>query len=137
VLIDTLYNSYTVMRPLKINAAIQYHFGRSFGNQDCDCYSMGKGDFGSQAVGVQLYSIFRPKAPQYAATLFYYRRFAGFIAGKITYTLDSYSFDNIGLMAVGDIGKFNVYLGFDNLLRYENLAKANSLSLQLGFNLKY
>lgn len=137
VSVDTLYNSYTVMRPLKINAAIQYHFGKSFGNQDCDCYSMGKGDFGSQAAGVQLYSIFRPKAPQYAATLFYYRRFAEFISAKITYTVDNYSFDNIGLMAVGDIGKFNIYLGFDNLLRYGNLAKTNSLSLQLGFNLKY
>lgn len=135
--IDTLYNSYTVMRPLKINAAIQYHFGRSFGNQDCDCYSMGKGDFGSQAVGIQLYTIFRPKAPQYAATLFYYRRFAEFIAAKITYTVDHFSYDNVGLMAVGDFGKFNVYIGFDNLLRYGNLAKANSLSLQLGFNLKY
>ena len=137
VSVDTLYHSYTVMRPLKINAAIQYHFGRSFGNQECDCYSMGKGDFGSQAVGIQLYSIFRPKAPQYAATLFYYRRFAKFISGKITYTVDNYSFDNIGLMAVGDFGKLNVYLGLDNLLRYENLAKANSISLQLGFNLKY
>jgi len=135
--VDTLYNSYTVMRPLKLNAGLQYHFGRSFGSKDCDCYSMGKGDFGSQSIGVQLYSIFRPKAPQYAATLFYYRRFTEFLAGKITYTADDYSFDNIGLMAVGDFGKFNIYMGFDNLLRYGNLAKANSLSLQLGFNLKY
>lgn len=135
--VDTLYNSYTVMRPLKINAGIKYHFGKGFGNQDCDCYSMGHDDFGSQAVGLQFYTILRPKAPQYAATLFYYRRFAEFISGKITYTVDSFSMDNVGLMAVGDFGKFNVYMGFDNLLRYGNLAKANSLSLQLGFNLKY
>lgn len=135
--IDTLYNKYTVMRPLKFNAGIKYHFGRGFGSQDCDCYSMGKGEIGSQAVGLQFYSIFRPKTPQYALSLFYYRRFAEFISAKITYTADSYLFDNMGLMVVGDLGKFNVYLGFDNLLRYWNLAKANSLSLQLGFNLKY
>lgn len=135
--VDTLYNSYTAMRPLKMNIGVKYHFGRGLGNQDCDCYSMGRDEFGSQAVGIQLYSVSRPKAPQYAATLFYYRRFAEFISGKITYTVDHFSNDNVGLMAVGDFRKFNVYMGFDNLLRYGNLAKANSLSLQLGFNLKY
>ncbi len=135
--VDTLYNKYTVMRPMKVNAGINYHFGRAFGNKECDCLDMGQGNFGNQAVGLQFYSIFRPKQPQYAATLFYYRRFTNFLAGKITYTADSFSVDNVGLMAVGDFGKLNVYIGVDNLLRYGNLAKANHVSLQLGFNLKY
>ncbi|WP_339609531.1 DUF5723 family protein [uncultured Planktosalinus sp.] len=135
--IDTLYNKYTVMRPMKMNAELMYHFGESFSNKECDCLDMGKGDFGNQAVGLQLNSIFRPKKPQYAATLFYYRRFTDFLAGKITYTADSFSIDNVGLLAVGDFGKLNVYIGIDNLLRYGNLAKANHVSLQLGLNLKY
>lgn len=135
--IDTLYNKYTVMRPMKMNAGLMYHFGDSFGNNECDCLNRGGSEFGSQALGVQLYTIFRPKQPQYAATLFYYRRFTEFLAGKITYTADAFSFDNIGLMAVGDFGKFNVYLGLDNLLRFENLAKANHVSLQIGFNIKF
>jgi hypothetical protein len=135
--VDTLYTKYTVMRPLKMNASVMYHFGDSFGNNECDCLNMGASDYGSQALGLQLYTIFRPKRPQYAATLFYYRRFTEFLSGKITYTADAFSFDNVGLMAVGDFGKFNVYLGLDNLLRYGNLAKANHVSLQLGFNIKY
>ena len=35
-----------------------------------------------------------------------------------------------------DIGKLNFYFAIDNLLYYGNLAKAKSVSLQLGFNIK-
>jgi len=135
--IDTLYNKYAVMRPLKMNAALTYHFGEGYGKNECDCLNRGSTNFGNQSFGVQLYSIFRPKKPQFAATLFYYRRFTESLSGKITYTVDSFVSDNLGLMAVGDFGKFNVYVGVDNLLRYGNLAKANHVSLQLGFNIKY
>ena len=53
---------------------------------------------------------------------------------KATYTLDTFSYTNIGLGLSGNIGKFNVYLLADNLLEYRDLAKANSLSFQFGFN---
>lgn len=135
--VDTLFNKYTVMRPLKLNAGLTYHFGEGYGKNECDCLNRGSTNFGNQSLGVQLYSIFRPKQPQIAATLFYYRRITEFFSGKITYTVDSFASDNLGIMAVGDFGKFNMYLGLDNLLRYGNIAKANHVSLQLGFNLKY
>lgn len=135
--IDTLYNSYTVMRPLKMNAALTYHFGEGYGKNVCDCLNRGSTNFGNQSLGLQLYSIFRPKQPQFAGTLFYYRRITEYFSGKITYTFDSFSSSNVGIMAVGDFKKFNVYLGFDNLLKYGNLAKANHVSLQMGINLKY
>ena len=90
----------------------------------------------NQAVGFQYYNVFRPKGPQVAATLFYYRRFADFLAMKATYTMDSYSFTKVGLGLVADIGILNFYVAADNLLRYGNLAKAKSVSLQLGFNIK-
>ncbi len=131
--VDTLYNSYTVWRPLKINAGITYRFGKLLGDE-CDCLNRGGDD--SQSLGLQLYSIIRPKGPQYAATLFYYRRVTDFLSAKVSYTADALSMDNIGLGIVGDLGKFNVYLAADNLLRYGNLAKANSVSLQLGLNIK-
>ncbi|MBA3986448.1 MAG: hypothetical protein H0X63_07750 [Flavobacteriales bacterium] len=133
--VDTLYNAYTVWRPLKLNAGITYRFGKLLGGNECDCRNKG-GDSDSQSLGLQFYSIFRPKAPHYAATLFYYRSVTNFLSAKVTYTVDAFSMDNLGLGIVGDFGKFNVYLAADNLLRYENLAKANSLSLQLGFNIK-
>ena len=60
-----------------------------------------------------------------------------FLAAKATYTVDSYSYSNVGLGLATDIGKFNFYIAADNLLRYGNLAKAKSVSLQLGFNIKF
>ncbi|HLU80654.1 MAG TPA: DUF5723 family protein, partial [Flavobacteriaceae bacterium] len=80
-------------------------------------------------------SIFRPKGPQMAGTLFYHRRLAEFLSAKATYTVDSYSFSNVGLGVSADIGKVNFYLAADNLIKYGNLAKAKSVSLQFGFNI--
>jgi hypothetical protein len=135
--IDTLYNSYTQFRPTKINASLAYSFGRSLdGSDDCNCKKSERADTRNQQVGVQYYSIFRPKGPQVAGTLFYSRRFTNFLAVKATYTMDSFSATNIGLGLVADLGMFNFYLAADNLLSYQNLAKANSVSLQLGFNIK-
>jgi hypothetical protein len=88
-------------------------------------------------MGIHLYAIKRPKGPQTAGTFFYRRRFGTNFSLKGTYTVDSYSKDNIGAAMVMDIGKFNFYVAADTLLRYENLAKANSVSLQLGLNLKW
>jgi hypothetical protein len=53
---------------------------------------------------------------------------------KATYTLDSYSYKNIGLGMAINAGKFNMYVLADNLLEYRDLSKANSLSFQFGFN---
>jgi hypothetical protein len=135
--IDTLNNSYTQFRPVKMNASLKYSFGRIVGKgKECDCRNMGGGLSRAQAVGAQFYSILRPKGPQMAGTLFYYRRFTDFLAAKVTYTADPYSYSNVGLGLVTDLGKFNFYIAADNLLHYGNIAKAKSVSLQLGFNIK-
>lgn len=135
--IDTLNNSYTQFRPVKINASLAYSFGKpTDGGTDCNCYDMSGGISRNQAVGLQYYSIFRPKGPQVAGTLFYYRRLFEFLSAKATYTVDSYSSSNIGLGVVVDLGKLNFYIAADNLMYYGNIAKAKSVSLQLGFNIK-
>ena len=133
--IDTIHSGYTQFRPVKLNAAISYGFGRFNLSSDCDCMNMGGGNLHKQSVGLQVYSIFRPKGPQMAGTLFYHRRLAEFLSAKATYTVDSYSFSNVGLGVSADIGKVNFYLAADNLIKYGNLAKAKSVSLQLGFNI--
>ncbi len=136
--IDTLNNSYTQLRPLKVNASLLYNFGKIAGKgKDCDCRNGGGGLDKDQSLGLHFYSIFRPKGPQMAGTLFYYRRFTDYISAKASYTVDPYSASNLGLGLVTDFGKFNFYIAADNLLRYENLAKAKSVSLQLGFNIKF
>ena len=135
--VDTLQTSYTQLRPLKVNGALEYRFGQQLGSGDaCDCYNMGGGIETGQSVGLQVFSVFRPKGPQLAGTLFYYRRLWNFLSAKATYTVDPYSNSNIGLGMVADLGKFNFYLAADNLLRYGNIAKAKSVSLQLGINIK-
>ncbi|MFT4850259.1 MAG: hypothetical protein ACI83B_002815 [Sediminicola sp.] len=135
--LDTLYNSYAQFRPTKINASLAYSFGRSIdGSGNCNCKRPNGATIRNQQVGIQYYSIFRPRGPQLAGTLFYSRRFTDFLAVKATYTVDSFSTRNIGFGIVADIGALNFYLAADNLLSYQNLAKANSISLQLGFNIK-
>ena len=133
--IDTLTNSYTQFRPVKINAGISYGFGRFSASGECDCLNRGGGTLHKQNVGLQFYSIFRPKGPQMAGTLFYHRRITNYLSAKATYTVDSYSFSNVGLGVSAAIGNVNFYLAADNLIRYGNLAKAKSVSLQLGFNI--
>lgn len=133
--IDTIHNKYTQFRPVKINAGLSFGFGRFFASDDCDCMNMDKGVLHKQNVGVQFYSIFRPKGQQLAGTLYYKRRLNEFISAKATYTVDSYSFSNVGLGVSADVGSVNFYVAADNLLKYGNLAKAKSVSLQLGFNI--
>ena len=132
---DTLHNSYTQFRPAKLNAALSFGFGRFNLSKECDCMNMGGSDLHKHNVGFQFYSIFRPKGPQMAGTLFYRRRVTDYFSAKATYTVDSYSFSNVGLGISADIGKVNFYLAADNLIKYGNLAKAKSVSLQLGFNI--
>jgi len=132
--LDTISKSYFQARPLKVHTQLSYNFGKFIGGAKCDCLEKGRIRRVNEA-GVHLFAIARPKGPQTAGTLFYRRRFGSNFSLKGTYTVDSYSADNLGAAMVMDIGKFNFYLAADNLLRFQNLAKANSVSLQLGFNL--
>ncbi len=131
--LDTLNNSYITMRSLKVNGSIKYSFNQ-YDNGTCNCALDGqKGEF-LDAFGVQLFSQFRPKRPQYAASLFYYKRLFHFLRAKATYTIDDYSYKNIGFLVSTHINKINFYISANNLLEYTNLAKARGASLQLGFN---
>ena len=131
--IDTLQNSYVTWRSTKFNASYKYSFGEKGGN-DCNCLNTSNDEY-QNAVGVQLFSMFRPKRPQFAATVFYYRRLYDALRLKLTYTVDDYSFTNIGLGMSAHLGKINLYGMVDNLLQMQNISKAQSVSLQLGINL--
>jgi hypothetical protein len=71
-----------------------------------------------------------PRAPIMALTGYVRQHFKG-LDLKATYTLDSYSYNNIGLGIAVNAGKFNMYVLADNLLEYRDLSKANSLSFNL------
>lgn len=129
--LDTIYNKYTTLRPVKLNASYQYSFNDSRG-ADCNC-SDEEVEY-TNAVGGQLFMMTTPRAPIMALTGFYRRNLLNNLRMKATYTLDSFSYTNIGLGLSGNLGKFNMYFLADNLLEYRDLSKANSLSFQFGFN---
>lgn len=128
---DTSNTKFTTWRPVKFNASINYKFGRRL-SESCNCNEKGEGYI--NAVGAQLFAVNRPKSPQTALTLYYYRALFKGLSAKTTYTIDAYSFNNLGLGISAQIGPVNWYLMADNLLQYRNIYDAQSVSLQLGLN---
>lgn len=130
--LDTNRRSYTSWRPLKLNAAWRYKFNGKNGGVPCKC--KGGSIAYKNEVGAQLFAIKRPLKPQVALTGYYYKRFGNAFRAKTTYTIDSYSFSNVGLGMSAHFFGVNFYLMADNLIRLTNLAKTQSQSVQLGFN---
>lgn len=129
--LDTTATKYTTIRPIKLNASLNYAFGRKQ-IKDCNCTDETGGYL--NAVGAQLYAVNRPKAPQLALTAYYYRRLFKGLDVKAAYTIDSFSFNNLGLGISGNIGGLNIYAMADNFLNFKNIYDAQSVSLQLGIN---
>ncbi|WP_405606813.1 DUF5723 family protein [Polaribacter sp. Asnod1-A03] len=129
---DEDQNSYISWRPTKLNGSLKYSFGK---RRSKYCYDYTFKDFYSNAIGVQLNAVFRPLRPQLALTGFYEKSFSNKLHTKFTYTIDEYSFYNIGAGISAQIGKVNFYGMVDNIANFNDIASSNNISLQLGFNL--
>ena len=130
---DTLYNKYTTWRPTKLYSSVQYSFGESRSDEECNCKPSDKRRY-VNAIGGQMFAMTMPNEPFIAFTAFYRRSISEKLDFKATYTLDSYSSKNIGLGLSGTIGKVNIYALVDNILEYRDVSKANSLAFQFGIN---
>lgn len=126
----TLNESYVTFRPFKLNASLEFGFGRII--PPCDYRILTKRKFQSK-VGFHLFGIKRPGTLKYALSTFYDRKITPNIRMKATYTLDDFSYTNFGLLLSTHYKRFNFYLAADNLLGYTNLAKSQHQSVQLGF----
>ena len=126
------FESYISWRPTKLNLALKYSFGDY---RSKICYDNTYKNFYTDAIGVQLYNVFRPLSSQLALTAFYEKAITNKIHTKITYTVDDFSYSNIGAGLSVQLGSVNFYGLVDNLLEYGDLSSANSASFQLGFNL--
>lgn len=124
--------SYVSWRPTKLNAAIKYSFGEK---RSAYCYDNTFKEFYTDAFGAQLYSVFRPLSQQFALTGFYEKSFSKKLHAKITYTLDNYSYTNLGVGISAQMGKFNFYGILDNIAELSDISASNNISLQFGFNL--
>lgn len=130
VVSETLFNKYISFRPVKLNGALSYSFGQTFD----DCRFLVNSELYTNKIGFHLYSNISPAHSYFATTLFYERRINNYFQTKITYTMDPYSFTNIGLGLSTQLGAFNIYATADNLLNINNLYDAKSVILQVGFN---
>jgi hypothetical protein len=129
---ETLHNKYTTWRPVKFNSSIQYSFNDSR-NTDCNCD--GTSPEYKNAVGAQLFVMSTPRTPLAALTGYYRRNILNNLQMKATYTVDSYSYTNLGLGLSSRLGKLNFYVLADNILEYKDITKTNSMSFQFGFNI--
>ncbi|NNE77564.1 MAG: hypothetical protein HKN31_10885 [Pricia sp.] len=132
--------SYISFRPTKLYGSLRYNFGEPITSRmNCDCNPSVTGNAArakyTNSLGGQLYVINRPRGPQGALTAFYQRRFGNFMSIKTTYTVDKFSFSNVGLGLNLQAGPLNFYLMADNLLAYRNLADSHYTSFQLGLNI--
>jgi hypothetical protein len=131
--LDTLYHKYKTQRPLKFYSSFQYSFEEDR-QEECSCET-NEDSWYRSAVGVQLFAMSTPRAPMLALTGYYRRRILEGLQMKATYTIDSYSYSNIGLGLTTKIGVVNFYAVADNLLAYRDVSKANALTFQIGFNI--
>ncbi|WP_421812883.1 DUF5723 family protein [Flagellimonas sp.] len=140
---DENESSYISWRPVKVYGSIRYDFGQGGGSvlDNCGCaVNGGSGmasnrDYYRNSLGGQLFMMKRPRGVQAALTGFYQRRFGRVVSLKGTYTVDKYSFTNIGLGANVQLGPVNFYVLANNLLSYSNIADSHYASLQFGFNI--
>ena len=131
--LDTVYTTYTTWRPTKLNGSIQFSFEEDVA-EDCNCANYNDETVYKSALGAQLFVMSTPKTPLVAFTTYYRRRIFNVLQMKATYTVDSYSYKNVGLGMSSMFGPVNFYVLADNLLEYKDVTKANSLSFQLGLN---
>jgi hypothetical protein len=124
--------SYISWRSSKLNAAIKYSFGEK---RSIKCYDNSHKKVFKNAFGAQLYTIFRPLNPQFAFTSFFEKSFSDFLHAKITYTLDDYSYTNIGVGISTQIRNVNFYGILEDIAKFGDVSSANNVSLQFGFNL--
>jgi len=132
--------NYIAFRPTKLYASLRYNFGEPLDSRaNCECgLSASTNSIRAKytnSLGGQLYMINRPRGPQAALTAFYQRRFGNFMALKTTYTIDKFSFTNLGLGLNLQAGPVNIYAMADNLLSYRNIADSRYASFQLGLNI--
>ena len=138
IVLDTLHTKYTTWRPTKFNASAQYSFDEErVVDGTCNCEGSDPSIFYKSAVGAQLFVMTTPKSPLFAFTTYYKRSFSKSVQMKATYTLDSFSYTNLGLGMSTKVGPVNFYVLADNLLSYADISKANSLSFQLGLNVVF
>lgn len=126
--------SYSLMRPTKIYGAVKYSFGESR-TISGTCYNSYSKEYFSTSVGAQLFTIIRPEKAHVALTTFIEKAFTENFKAKFTYTIDDFSYTNVGVGVSTLIGKVNTYVLVDNIFEMDHIGYSTRASVQLGMNL--
>lgn len=128
---------FSYFRSPKLNAAFRYDRKRKV-KQDPQAFRNVRADLSSDYLlstfGMQVFTEFRPKYPLWAVTGFYSRELNKYISIKATYTVDKFSYYNIGFGFSTHIKSFNFYATADNLVALASLKDSNYQSVQFGMN---
>jgi len=131
---DNNNDSYISWRPAKVNASVKYKYGEV--RLNTACYDTSKMYY-SNAIGLQLFTVFRPLKPEFALTAFYEKAFTENLLTKVTYTIDQFSATNVGLGLSTKLGNVSIFGMIDNVFKLEEFTTANNVSVQFGINLIY
>ncbi|MCP4883401.1 MAG: hypothetical protein GY908_06390 [Flavobacteriales bacterium] len=128
---------FSYARSPKVNGAVRYEMRRkvkqdqlAMRNVRADLSS----DYLTSSFGMQVFTEFRPKYPVWAVTGFYSRELTKVLSAKATYTVDKFSYYNIGLGISAHIKSFNIYATADNLVALASIKNSNYQSFQIGMN---
>jgi len=125
-------DAYTSWRPMKLNAALKYSFGE---RRNKFCYSKTHKQYYYNSIGFQVHTIMRPLKPQFSFTSFYEKSLSKKIHTKFTHTINDYSSAIFGFATTLQVGKLNIFGVLDNILAVTDVASANNISLNFGFNI--
>ncbi len=73
--------------------------------------------------------------PQFSFTSFYEKSLSKKIHTKFTHTINDYSAAIFGFATSLQVGKLNIFGVLDNILAVTDVASANNISLNFGFNI--
>ncbi len=129
--------AYLALRHIQWNAMIKYKINKRR-LAECSYTQTNKREFDYQiAMGgytsVQLYNgVVFP-----SVSAFYERNFSNFLQMRAHYTVNRFSYTNIGITSSFHIWKLNLFASVDNIIGLTNLAKTNSVSAQFGLNVVF
>jgi hypothetical protein len=128
---ETLEDKYATLRPVKLNAAFKYGFGRPYYD---DCRYQTEQETYNNNLGVQLFSVVGAVHSYLSGTLFYDKRISKGLHTRIALTADPFSWTNVGLGLATYFGPVNAYVTAENLLHLDNIYDARAMRLSFGIN---
>ncbi len=133
--VDISHNSnhYISWRPTQMVVDLKHVFAEKR-LAECNYYGKPSSSMSSSAIGGLVRAQKRPETVLFGASIYYEKNFNNIFETRVSYTVDKFSYTNVGLSASLQLWKVNLFAGVNNIIGLADLSKANSASVQLGLN---